>query len=60
MKFDPNHLERDFVSYAPGYWNGAGVAPEDWNDARWQLKNSIKSLPELEQHLNLLMQPVIG
>ena len=60
MKFDPNDLERDFVSYAPGYWKGEGVAPEDWQDARWQLKNSIKSLPELEQHLNLTQEERSG
>ena len=60
MNFDPTHLHRDFDSYAPGYWKGADIAPEDWNDHRWQLKNSIKSLPELEQHLNLSQEERSG
>ncbi len=60
MNFDPQHLERDFVSYAPGYWKGENIDPTDWNDHRWQLKNSVKSLPELEQHLNLSQEERSG
>ncbi len=53
MNFDPTQPERDFVSYAPGYWSDEAISAEDWNDHRWQLKHSVKSLPELERHLNL-------
>lgn len=60
MHFDPNHLERDFVSHAPGYWEGEAIAAEDWNDHRWQLKNSVKSLPELERHLKLSQEERSG
>ena len=60
MKFDPDYLEKDFVSYAPGYWEGEQIAPEDWADHRWQLKNSVKSLPELEKHLNLSQEERSG
>src|SRR5258708_13567713 len=42
---------KDFVSHLPGYWSG--VAPELWNDWRWQLKNRVTSLAQLEKHLQL-------
>ena len=42
---------KEFVSHAPGYW--PEVAPELWNDWKWQLKNRVTSLAQLEQHLEL-------
>src|SRR6266567_3123621 len=43
-----------FVSHAPGYWSrGRGIAPEPWNDWKWQLKNRVISLAQLEQHIDL-------
>src|SRR3954453_18738194 len=42
---------KEFVSHAPGYWEG--TAPELWNDWKWQLKNRVTTLAQLEQHLNL-------
>src|SRR6266404_424335 len=42
---------KDFVSHAPGYWSDA--APELWNDWKWQLKNRITTLAQLEKHLEL-------
>src|ERR1700681_3327289 len=42
---------KEFVSHAPGYWPDA--APELWNDWKWQLKNRVTSLAQLEQHLEL-------
>src|SRR6476661_5392727 len=42
---------KEFVSHAPGYFRD--VPPELWNDWKWQLKNSVKSLAQLEQHLEL-------
>src|SRR5437763_1510078 len=41
----------DFVSHAPGYWSDA--APELWNDWKWQLKNRITTLAQLEKHLKM-------
>src|SRR5438876_735736 len=42
---------KEFVSHAPGYWSGA--APELWNNWKWQLKNRITTLAQLENHLEL-------
>src|SRR6184192_3154897 len=42
---------KEFVSHAPGCW--PEVALELWNDWKWQLKNRVTSLAQLEQHLNL-------
>src|SRR6187401_2611377 len=40
---------KEFISHAPGYW------PETahWNDWKWQLKNRVTSLAQLEKHLDL-------
>ncbi len=46
-------LDKSFRSFAPGYWADQGVTDEEWNDHKWQLKNRITSLPQLEEHLNL-------
>src|SRR5919201_2002856 len=40
-----------FVSHAPGFWSD--TAPELWNDWKWQLKNRVTSLVQLERHLEL-------
>lgn len=42
-----------FKSAAPGYWEGENISPEDWNSHTWQLKNSVKSLEQIEKHLTL-------
>src|SRR5216110_2974053 len=42
---------KEFVSHAPGCW--PRVAPELWQDWKWQLKNRVTSLGQLEQHLKL-------
>ena len=42
---------KEFVSHAPGYWRD--TPPELWNDWKWQLKNRVTSLAQLEQHLQL-------
>src|ERR1700693_1678987 len=45
---------KEFVSHAAGYWSGnGGVAPESWSDWKWQLKNRVTSLPQLEQFIDL-------
>ena len=43
--------EKSFASYTPGYW--PDVEPAQWNDWKWQLKNRVTSLVQLEQHLRL-------
>src|SRR6266404_6176916 len=42
---------KEFVSHAPGYW--PETAPGLWNDWKWQLKNRVTSLAQLEKHLDL-------
>ncbi len=42
---------KEFVSHTPGYW--PDVPAELWNDWKWQLKNRVTSLAQLEQHLEL-------
>ena len=46
-------LDKSFRSSAIGYWADEGVTDQEWNDHKWQLKNRISSLPQLEKHLNL-------
>ncbi len=47
-----------FQSHAPGYW--AAEAMEKWDDHKWQLKNRINSLNELEKHINLTQEERTG
>ena len=49
---------KEFVSHTPGYF--PGVAPELWNDWKWQMKNRITSLAQLEEHLVLSEQERAG
>src|SRR6266542_4436577 len=42
---------KEFISHAPGYWPEA--SQEFWNDWKWQLKNRVTSLAQLEKHLEL-------
>ena len=42
---------KEFVSHAPGCW--PEVAPELWHDWKWQLKNRVTSLAQLEQYVDL-------
>src|ERR1051325_6630519 len=45
---------KEFASHAPGYWSGnGGITPELWNDWKWQLKNRVTSLSQLEQFIDL-------
>ena len=41
----------DFSSPVPGYW--PDVPPAQWNDWKWQLKNRVTTLEQLERHLVL-------
>ncbi len=40
-----------FISYTPGYWPGHDNT--QWDSYRWQLKNRVTTLTDLEKHLNL-------
>ena len=48
----------DFASLAPGYW--PDVPPAQWNDWKWQLKNRVTTLAQLEQHLVLTPEERAG
>ena len=41
------------ASAAPGYWSSEDVSTEDWSNYRWQMKNRVESLEEVERHLRL-------
>ena len=45
--------EKEFTSFAPGYWAGKNISPQDWNSAAWQLRNRVTTLAQLEEHLTL-------
>ena len=47
----PTDFDPTFISHAPGYWSDDAMV--NWDDHRWQLRNRIDSLAELELHLNL-------
>lgn len=49
-KFD-YETEIGFRSPAPGHW--PEVSPTDWNSPKWQLKNRVQSLEDLESRLQL-------
>jgi lysine 2,3-aminomutase len=41
----------DFCSQAPGFW--PETPPEQWNDWKWQLRNRLTRLEQLEEKLQL-------
>lgn len=49
---------KSFISHAPGHW--PDVAPEQWNDWKWQLKNRVTTLAGLEQRLELSAEERAG
>ena len=53
MTFEKTASDHDFVSHAPGYWRDEKVSARDWADHKWQMKHSVKSLAQLEEHLTL-------
>jgi len=52
------HSMINFQSHAPGYWQPEAM--ENWHDHKWQLKNRINSLSELEKHINLSQEERTG
>jgi len=47
----PSDLDATFRSHAPGYWPDSAM--EKWDDHKWQLRNRIDSLADLEARINL-------
>lgn len=47
----PTDLDPTFISHAPGYW--LDDATENWDDHRWQLRNRVDSLADLDLRLHL-------
>jgi len=47
-----------FQSHAPGYWPEATM--EKWADHKWQLRNRINSLEDLESRINLSQEERTG
>ena len=45
--------EKEFRSFAPGYWAGQNIPSQEWNSASWQLRHRITTLAQLEEHLTL-------
>ncbi len=44
-------LDPNFISHAPGYWSED--SQNHWSDYKWQLRNRVDSLIDLESRLNL-------
>lgn len=51
MEFQNLPTKRQFISHAPGFWPPESLA--QWHDPKWQLKNRINTLSDLERHLKL-------
>jgi lysine 2,3-aminomutase len=50
--------DKRFLTFAPGFW--PDVAPELWNDWKWQLKNRVTNLQQLEQRIALSREERAG
>jgi lysine 2,3-aminomutase len=51
-------VEKQFTSPAPGHW--PNVAPELWNDWKWQLKNRVATRESLESKIKLTKEERAG
>jgi lysine 2,3-aminomutase len=50
--------EKPFRSHAPGFW--PDIPPELWNDWKWQLKNRVTRLEDLESKIHLIPEERAG
>jgi lysine 2,3-aminomutase len=50
--------DKRFRTFAPGFW--PEIAPELWNDWKWQLKNRVTHLAQLENKLSLTPEERAG
>jgi len=48
----------DFRSHAPGHW--AGIPPADWADWKWQMRNRVSTLDEVEALVDLTPEERAG
>ena len=55
---DADPLDLAFHSYAPGYWPVESM--EEWDDPKWQLKNRVQNLAQLEDYLVLTPEERAG
>jgi lysine 2,3-aminomutase len=55
---DPDENRKSFRSHAPGFW--AGVGAEEWDDHRWQMRNRVSRLDQLERWLDLTTEERAG
>ncbi len=60
MSQSPSLPEKEFRSFAPGFWKNKQIPEKDWNSAQWQLKNRITNLAQLEEHLTLSQEERAG
>ncbi len=58
MKSEESTRLGDFVSHAPGQWPDA--TPKEWNDWKWQLRNRVTRLEQLEARLELVPEERAG
>ncbi|MFT6792398.1 MAG: lysine 2,3-aminomutase [Rubritalea sp.] len=62
LAINPTETDYDsmipFQSHAPGYW--PTEAMEKWDDYKWQLRNRVNSLADLEKHINLTQEERSG
>ena len=58
MATAPSQPDYGFISHAPGYWAGDDVS--EWDDWRWQLKNRVTSLAQLEERIVLTKEERAG
>lgn len=50
--------DKRFLSFAPGFW--PGVDPNLWSDWKWQLKNRVTTLEQLESKISLTPEERAG
>lgn len=60
MENTPKHPDSKFTSPGRGFWQKDNIKQNDWDNFRWQLKNRVNSLNELEKHLSLSMDERSG
>ena len=60
MENTPKHPDSKFTSPGHGFWQKDNIKQNDWDNFRWQLKNRVNSLKDLEKHISLSMDERSG
>ena len=60
MENTPKHPDSKFTSLGRGFWQKEKIDQNDWDNFRWQLKNRVNSLKDLEKHISLSMDERSG